>query len=240
MPFPYPVAPFIRSHHERWDGSGYPDGLRGEETPLGARVLAVVDYFDALSSARPVSRGGARGPTRSPTLQAEAGRALDPSLVALFLAHPADARERVAAEPRPRAERARLGARERAESWASPTSAMARSRWVFHNISLATQEMRALYDIAQTLGTRLSVDDTMALLTSKLSRLVPGSCWVLFLHDAEDDVCAAASPPACAAQTIQRMTHSGGEGPSGWAARHRKRGASTRAPPRTSRPPACR
>ena len=53
VPFPYPVAPFIRSHHERWDGAGYPDGLQGEETPLGARVLSVVDYFDALSSVRP-------------------------------------------------------------------------------------------------------------------------------------------------------------------------------------------
>ena len=48
--------------------------------------------------------------------------------------------------------------------------------------------MRALYDVAQTLGTRLSVDDTMALLTSKLSRLVPGSCWVLYLHDQREDV----------------------------------------------------
>src|SRR4029453_10527719 len=53
VPFPYPVAPVIQSHHERWDGSGYPDGLRGEAIPIGARVLAVVDYFDALTSARP-------------------------------------------------------------------------------------------------------------------------------------------------------------------------------------------
>src|SRR4029453_2311439 len=52
VPFPYDVAPIIRSHHERWDGAGYPDGLHGEETPLGARVLSVVDYFDALTSVR--------------------------------------------------------------------------------------------------------------------------------------------------------------------------------------------
>ena len=49
---PYPVAP-MRHHHENWDGSGYPDGLSGEQIPLGARVLAIVDCFDALTSDRP-------------------------------------------------------------------------------------------------------------------------------------------------------------------------------------------
>ena len=53
VPFPYPVSPLILSHHERWDGKGYPTGLRGEEIPLGARILAVVDYFDALMAERP-------------------------------------------------------------------------------------------------------------------------------------------------------------------------------------------
>src|SRR5207237_1218444 len=48
VPFPYPVAPLVLSHHERFDGKGYPAGLKGEEIPLGARILSVVDYFDAL------------------------------------------------------------------------------------------------------------------------------------------------------------------------------------------------
>src|SRR5690349_1527427 len=47
IPFPYPVAPLILSHHERWDGRGYPSGLKGEEIPLGARILFLVDYFVA-------------------------------------------------------------------------------------------------------------------------------------------------------------------------------------------------
>jgi putative nucleotidyltransferase with HDIG domain len=51
--FPYPVAPIVRHHHEQWDGSGYPDGLKGDAIPIGARVLAVVDCFDALTSDRP-------------------------------------------------------------------------------------------------------------------------------------------------------------------------------------------
>src|SRR5882757_6954970 len=50
--FPYPVAPIVRSHHEKWDGTGYPDGLKGEEIPIGARILAAVDCLDALASHR--------------------------------------------------------------------------------------------------------------------------------------------------------------------------------------------
>ena len=55
--FPYPVVPIVRSHHERWDGKGYPDGLQGEEIPIGARILAAVDCLDALASDRQYRRG---------------------------------------------------------------------------------------------------------------------------------------------------------------------------------------
>lgn len=51
--FPYPVVPIVRHHHENWDGTGYPDGLKGTEIPVGARILSVVDCFDALTSDRP-------------------------------------------------------------------------------------------------------------------------------------------------------------------------------------------
>src|SRR5207247_10700661 len=51
--FPYPVVPIVRHHHENWDGSGYPQGLKGTEIPIGARILSVVDCFDALTSDRP-------------------------------------------------------------------------------------------------------------------------------------------------------------------------------------------
>ncbi len=84
VPFPYPVAPYIHSHHERWDGSGYPDGLKGEAIPLGARVLAVVDYFDALTTDRPYHRAMGHDEAVE-VVRSEAGRALDPTLVPRFI-----------------------------------------------------------------------------------------------------------------------------------------------------------
>jgi putative nucleotidyltransferase with HDIG domain len=56
VPFAGPLALIVRHHHENWDGTGYPDGLRGDAIPLGARVLAIVDCYDALTSDRPYRR----------------------------------------------------------------------------------------------------------------------------------------------------------------------------------------
>jgi len=73
-------------HRERWDGSGYPDGLRGETIPLSGRIVAVVDYFDALTMSR--SYRPARADDRALAMLAEqAGSAFDPRVVAAFLAH---------------------------------------------------------------------------------------------------------------------------------------------------------
>ena len=85
VPFPYPVAPFIRHHHERWDGTGYPDALGGEAIPVGARIIAIAERFDALRSERPYR------PALSLTeavahIRHEAGFSLDPGLVAQFVA----------------------------------------------------------------------------------------------------------------------------------------------------------
>ena len=84
VPFPYPVAPLILSHHERWDGKGYPAGLKGEEIPLGARILSVVDYFDALMAERPYHKAMSFDAAIG-LLQQEAGKGLDPAVVAKFI-----------------------------------------------------------------------------------------------------------------------------------------------------------
>jgi putative nucleotidyltransferase with HDIG domain len=84
VPFPYPVAPLILSHHERWDGKGYPAGLKADEIPLGARILSVVDYFDALMSERPYHKAMSFDAAIG-LLRQEAGKALDPHVVQTFI-----------------------------------------------------------------------------------------------------------------------------------------------------------
>ena len=84
VPFPYPVAPLIMSHHERWDGKGYPQGLAGDDIPLGARILTIVDYYDAVTTDRPYHKA-LNGESAIALLKHEAGRALDPKLVPMFI-----------------------------------------------------------------------------------------------------------------------------------------------------------
>jgi diguanylate cyclase (GGDEF)-like protein/putative nucleotidyltransferase with HDIG domain len=78
--FPYPVAPIVRAHHEKWDGSGYPFGLKGHDIPIGARILAAVDYLDALASDREYRRALPLDEAMK-LIEAESGKGLDPEVV---------------------------------------------------------------------------------------------------------------------------------------------------------------
>ena len=186
VPFPYPVAPLILSHHERWDGKGYPAGLKGEEIPLGARILSVVDYFDALMAERPYHKAMSFDAAVG-LLQQEAGKGLDPAVVAKFIellpalqARGDDARTAMRAA-RARGHRQAVG---RPATGLTPEPA---KKNVFDDIALAHREIYALYEIAQAMGTSLGVSDTMALISAKLSNLVPFSCAALFLYDEESE-----------------------------------------------------
>ena len=81
--FPYPVVPIVRSHHEAWDGSGYPDGLKGEEIPIGARILTAVDCFDALASERPYRKAMSLEEAMA-HVKSKAGIQFDPEIVAIL------------------------------------------------------------------------------------------------------------------------------------------------------------
>src|SRR6202049_2428583 len=78
--FPYPVVPIVHAHHEKWDGSGYPDGLKGAEIPIGARILSAVDYLDALASDRQYRRALPMNEVMQ-RLAAESGKSFDPKVV---------------------------------------------------------------------------------------------------------------------------------------------------------------
>jgi diguanylate cyclase (GGDEF)-like protein/putative nucleotidyltransferase with HDIG domain len=221
VPFPYPVAPLILSHHERWDGKGYPSGIKGEEIPAGARILSIVDYFDALTSERPyhkaMSDEGAVG-----LLLQEAGKALDPSLVRVFV----DNLDRLRAEADTTPETVRTlsvptGSSEKGRPAAGlvpePTN-----KTVFDDIALAHREIYALYEIAQAMGTSLGVADTMALISSKLSNLVPFSCCALFLHNEEVETLRCRFATGIDAEVIQQISVKSGLGLTGWVARNRR------------------
>ena len=91
--FPYPVVPIVRAHHEAWDGSGYPDGLKGEEIPIGARILTVVDCFDALASERPYRKAMPIEEAMA-LVRSKAGTQFDPLVVQLLETHYPDLEER--------------------------------------------------------------------------------------------------------------------------------------------------
>ena len=84
--FPYPVTPIVRHHHEQWDGLGYPDGLKGEQIPITARIISVVDCFDSVREDRPFRRGMTRDEAIALLLRGS-GNHFDPNVVELFIKH---------------------------------------------------------------------------------------------------------------------------------------------------------
>jgi diguanylate cyclase (GGDEF)-like protein/putative nucleotidyltransferase with HDIG domain len=221
VPFPYPVAPLILSHHERWDGKGYPAGLKGEEIPLGARILSVVDYFDALMAERPYHKAMSFDAAMG-LLQQEAGKGLDPKVVHNFvellpgLQLEAAKLEQAIRRAAPEGDAPELG---RPATGLMPAP---QKKNVFDDIALAHREIYALYEIAQAMGTSLGVADTMALISAKLSNLVPFSCAALFLYDEESETLRCRFATGTDAELIQQITVRSGEGLTGWVARNRR------------------
>jgi diguanylate cyclase (GGDEF)-like protein/putative nucleotidyltransferase with HDIG domain len=222
VPFPYPVAPLILSHHERWDGRGYPAGLRGEAIPLGARIICLVDYFDALTSDRPYHKPMSIEAAVA-LIEQEAGKALDPNAVNAFL--------RIFPQIRMDAESADLArprlslpsqASEGAPMLGSPRAAPGRRPSVFDDIAVAHREIYALYEIAQTMGTTLGVPDTMGHIASKLSGLVPFSACALFLQAEDDETLYCRFATGTDSELIQQLALRSGQGLTGWVARNRR------------------
>jgi len=211
IPFPYPVAPLVLSHHERWDGMGYPLGLRHDQIPLGARILSVADCYDSLVSARSY-RPAMTDESAAAVLGHEAGKSLDPKVVEAFLRIlPSLQREM----PDAAHTRAQLDSATSEEPAAGRSSA-------FDNIALAHREMHALYEIAQTMGTSLGVRGTMDLIASKLAPLVPFSTCALFLSGSSPESLQCRFAKGVDEDLLEGLTTRSGHGLAGWVARNRR------------------
>lgn len=221
VPFPYPVAPLILNHHERWDGRGYPAGLKGEQIPLGARILCIADYFEALTSERPYH--GAMSEEAAIALMVHnSGKVFDPNVVDTFIRLLPGMRAELARNnhglPDPVARSSATTEELSAVDAIAPLDARAS---VFEEISLAHREIYALYQIAQTMGTGLGVADTMALIAPKLTYLVPFSTCALFLRADATDTLRCRFATGTDADLVEHLSLRGG-GLTGWIARTRR------------------
>jgi diguanylate cyclase (GGDEF)-like protein len=171
VPFPAPVAPLISSHHERWDGRGYPASLSGEQIPLGARIIALVDMLDSLLQGDPpmtLDQAALR-------IGREAGHAFDPTLVERFRALLPE----IAHEEQSLVAAAGFDGASEAET----SGAALRAQGPLEHIALAHREVQELYELSQALGATLTVRDAMEQLTARLSGLVPFTTCALFVRE---------------------------------------------------------
>ena len=166
IPFPWPVAPAVKHHHERMDGTGYPDGLAGDQIPLSARILAVADVYDALTSRRSYREAWPRERARQ-YLCGLSGRHFDHKVVNAFM--------QVVREMEPDLEAAGKAAPARMSRSEADFGQAARQ---IHRMSV---EIWALHEIGQALAGNLGIDATLAQIVQKIESVFPG-CAALFLQ----------------------------------------------------------
>ncbi len=179
--FPYPVVPIVRTHHEKWDGTGYPCGLRGEEIPIGARILAVVDCLDALASDRPYRRAMTLNEAMK-FVASEAGKSFDPQVVGrlqkryIELEHIANSQQvgmkELSREVRVERNSAPATGYEVSEE-RSLSPAPTEGGDFLSSIAAARQEAQMLFELSQTLGNSLSLEDTLSVLSVRLKHMIP-------------------------------------------------------------------
>lgn len=218
--FPYPVEDIVRYHHEKWDGCGYPSGLKGEAIPLVARIISVVDFYDATRCDRPYRKGMKREESLA-LLRSMVGTAFDPRVVDMFIRHveafdrlidSQDIKEQVASTPsadnqtatKPDAGLAPdvLGAFEESSG--------------FRSISEAQREVFALHEIAQTIGSSLNLSDTVTLVANKLRAIVPFDTCVIYLVDNPSGKAIAAHVVGEEVEVFNRRRINIGDGITGW------------------------
>jgi putative nucleotidyltransferase with HDIG domain len=181
--FPYPVVPIVRHHHENWDGTGYPSGLKGTDIPIGARILSVVDCFDALTSDRPYRPRLAHDEALR-ILFERSGSMYDPLIVETF--------GRVHAEISPTPSTADAPPHAINEiTGSTPRRGLATNPSTRDDIAASSDETLTLSELAGALAGQASIAHTGDIIARHLRRLIPFALSVLYLYDdANDDLVA--------------------------------------------------
>ena len=187
--FPYPVVPIVRSHHEKWDGSGYPYGLKREAIPIGARILSVVDCFDALTSERPYRRAMSADEAMK-HLVSEIDTSFDPRVVAAIEKRYVELeqgvrRSETTKSPFPTVTNANRSVAPSAGFAEVPNAAEVRATSFLASIVSARQEAQLLFELAQTLGNSLSLRETLSVVAVRLKEMIPYDLIVFYVCDGE-------------------------------------------------------
>jgi putative nucleotidyltransferase with HDIG domain len=206
--FPYPVVPIVRHHHEQWNGKGYPDGIAGADIPIGARILSVVDCFDALTSDRPYRRALSDEEALAILLE-QRGTAYDPLVVDTFArVYKSIAPKQNEFEPHRRTleEITAVSQPEAAPSHAAATD----------------PEVLPIFESLHSFSAQTVLADAVEELASKLRSLTPATLCTLFLPDPESGELVAAHASGTASHLVRDMRMGVGERLSGWVAANRR------------------
>ena len=212
--FPYPVEDVVRCHHERWDGTGYPRGLKGDGIPLVARIISAVDFYDSTRCDRPYRAGMTRDESLA-LLKRMAGKSFDPVVVEMFVKHVDDfdallSREDLCEQVRGQQALAS------ADGDASAATAAGDGAEGFRSIARAQREVAALHELAQVIGASLNLQDTAALVAARLRGIVPFDACAIY---AVDEKTGRAEPVFAAGEWAEFFGARGvsvGEGITGW------------------------
>src|SRR5688500_18247538 len=174
---PFPVVPVVRHHHERWDGKGYPDGLSGEDIPLTARILSVVDCFDAVREDRQYRKGMTREAAIE-LIMKDSGTQYDPRVVGIFITHLPEFEAEIQAlrgTPLPTfgiepCELLSETARQVAPAAGLAAAVESKSS---DEVELGYKELDALYNLVKAVSNARGAEEILAAFTEKLPTIVP-------------------------------------------------------------------
>jgi diguanylate cyclase (GGDEF)-like protein len=220
--FPPPMVEYVRHHHERWDGSGYPDGLKGTEISLGARILALADGYVALTCDRPYHRARSREHAVS-DIRSWAGTRYDPELVEKFI-HISDAltTQVSALGARPAEDEARKRtSREEVPAEGGLIQRLS-NLGAYGDISSTQRETSVLHELSLELGTTLNLQETLSIIATKTAKLVPFTTCVIYLLSDERGRVVAEFASGANAEAFQGYSMIFGENISGWVVAQRE------------------